>query len=49
MAMMPAFGFVVRTQGRGLYVFPTPDIILIKNMSVFRVAWMVAVARAVAR
>ena len=47
-AVVPGLGLVVREWGSNrLQVFGTPDAIAMAAMSCMRVAWMVAVARAV--
>jgi hypothetical protein len=47
---VPGLGLVVREMFNGrLQVFATPDAIAMASMSCMRVAWMVAVARAVLR
>jgi hypothetical protein len=51
LAVVPGLGLVVREAGNGgrLQVFATPDTIAMTAMSVMRVTWMGAVARAVLR
>ncbi len=50
LAVVPGLGLVVREWGNlRLQVFATPDTIAMAAMSTMRVAWMVAVARAVLR
>jgi hypothetical protein len=50
LAVVPGLGLVVRErQNERLQVFATPDTIAMAAMSCVRVAWLVAVARAVLR
>ncbi len=49
LALVPGLGLVVRERGNcRLQFFTTPDAIAMASMSVHRVAWLAAVARAVA-